>query len=370
VFDARLVRAAIVAFVLSRVVFFALAILGSQIAFLGKVYDGSVWETQIVLQSERVRPELQRVTMVGDAWWYRTIALNGYTTPQTRAFFPLFPLAVRTLAVTGDFTLDGMLLSNVAFACALLLLGPVALRGGLAIEDAERAVYYLAFFPTSYFLSLPVTESLFLALSLASVLAAYSGRWWLAGIFGGLAALARFPGVLLLLPLAFIFLDRRDRPWFRAAWLALIPAGTGLFLWYLGDPFAFVNAQSNWGREAGWFWEPLVGYVTHPQQAGEPWNLLALNFCVAALLLVAGLVLLAKRNWALGAYTLASVLVPLSSGSLQSISRYALVVFPLFFLLAMAGRKPFLDRIIFATSITLYGWLIAMMTLRVDFALA
>ncbi len=366
-------RAAIIAFVLSRGLFFALAIVGSQIAFLGKVYDGSVWETRIVLQSERLRPELQRVTMVGDAWWYRRIALEGYSTPQTRAFFPLYPLAVRAFAVTGDFTLDGMLLSNLAFACALLLLGPLAMRGGLAVEDAERAIYYLAFFPTSYFLSLPVTESLFLALSLASVLAAYTGRWWLAGIFGGLAALARFPGILLLLPLALIFIARRDRPLIRIAWLALVPAGTASFMWHLhraaGDSLAFVRVQSEWGREAGWFWRPLVDYASRPQQVGEPWNLLALNFFAAALLLIAGLVMLAQRKWAFSAYTFASVLVPLSSGSLQSISRYALAVFPLFFWLAIAGRKPAIDRIIFATSIVLHGWLIAMMTLRVDFAL-
>jgi hypothetical protein len=64
------------------------------------------------------------------------------------------------------------------------------------------------------------------------------------------------------------------------------------------------------------------------------------------------------------------VLLPLSTGSLQSIGRYGVVVFPLFLLLSVAGRRPLLDRIIFATFALLLGWLVAMMTLRVDFALA
>ena len=57
VLDRRLAGAAFASFVLSRAVCFAVLIAGSQIAFLGKVYSGTVWETRIELQAERVRPE-------------------------------------------------------------------------------------------------------------------------------------------------------------------------------------------------------------------------------------------------------------------------------------------------------------------------
>jgi hypothetical protein len=60
---------------------------------------------------------------------------------------------------------------------------------------------------------------------------------------------------------------------------------------------------------------------------GEPWNLLTFNFVVALLLLVCAGVLLVRRDYALGTYTLLAVLLALSSGSLQSMGRYALVVF-------------------------------------------
>jgi Gpi18-like mannosyltransferase len=376
-FDRRIVRAAIVAFVASRVLTFALLIVGSQIAFLGKVYSNTIWETRVLLQSERLRPELERVVMVGDAWWYRSIAVRGYDrspisgrTPNW-AFFPLYPVVVRVVSITGSFALDGMLVSNGAFLAALLLLGTAATRFGLTTEDAERAMFYLAFFPTSYFLSLPMTESLFLALSLGSILAAHEARWPLAGILGGLAALTRFPGILLVVPLALL---ARERWTWRAAWIALVPAGTGAFMAYLarttGDPLAFAHVQQHWNRAATWFWRPLAAFAAKPQAVGEPWNLLVLNFAVAVLLLAAGIILLARRQWALGAYTLASALLPLSTGSLQSIARYGLVVFPLFLVLAIAGRRSLVDRVVLATNILILGWLIAMMTLRVDFALA
>jgi Gpi18-like mannosyltransferase len=245
----------------------------------------------------------------------------------------------------------------------------------LSVEDSQRAIFYLAFFPTSYFLSLPMTESLFLALSLGSVLAARDGRWLIAGLLGGLAALTRFPGILLLVPLAIIFfIERRERPLWRVLALALVPAGTAVFMGHLsravGNPLAFAQAQGKWGRSAGFFWQPLVDYLADPRKVAEPWNLIALNFVMALLILGAGALLLYRRQWSAGAYALVSVLLPLSTGSLQSIARFALVIFPLFMVLAMAGRRSLVDRILFGTFVFLLGWLVALVTLGVDFALA
>jgi hypothetical protein len=378
--DRRLISAATMAFIVSRGLILLLLVAGSQTAFLGKVYSNSVWETRIVLQAERVRPELVRVAMVGDAWWYRSIALRGYDARVSPghvpnwAFFPLYPTLVAVLRVTGDFALDGMILSHAAFACALLLLGTLLTRCGYDVADAERAIFYLAFFPSSYFFSLPVTESLFLALSLGAMLAAVNDRWWLAGLLGGLAALTRAPGVLLILPLAITFIEHREQPRIRAAWLLLVPVGTGLFMWHLwrvtGDLLAFVHVQRNWGRTAQSFWTPLLSFVLHPGSVSEPWNLIALNFGVTLLLLCAGVALLAQRRWSFGAYALASALLPLSTGSLQSMVRYAAVIFPAFAWLGVLGRRQSVDRLITGIGITLLGWLVAFLILRVDFALA
>ncbi|HEX8618957.1 MAG TPA: hypothetical protein VF911_15345 [Thermoanaerobaculia bacterium] len=357
-----------------------LLVSGSQMAFLGKVYSESVWQTRIALDATRLRPELVRVAMVGDAWFYRSIALHGYDTRAVSgraanwAFFPLYPLVVRVSGPTGDFALDGMIVSHVAFGAALLLLGSLMTRISFEVADAERAIWYLAFFPSSYFFSLPMTESLFLALALGALLSGAEGRWWLAGVLGGLAALTRAPGVLLVLPLILMFVERRDRPWIKAGWLVLVPAGTGVFMWHLwhvtGDAFAFVHVQRNWGRAAQPFWVPLVEFVRHPGVVSEPWNLLALNFASTLLVVAAGVTLLMERRWALGLYALVCVLLPLSTGSLQSMARYTAVIFPVFAWLAVLGRRPAWDRAITGIGITLMGWLLALLILRVDVALA
>ena len=349
-------------------------------SFLGKVYSGSVWETRVDLQAERFRPELERMVLVGDAWWYRTVAVDGYDVaepadrPPNWAFFPLYPRLTAGLRITDSFALNGMIVSNIGFFASLVLLGLVAIRSGLPRDAAERAIYYLAFFPTSYFFSMPVTESLFLALSLGSIFFAHERRWWLAGTLGGLAALTRFQGILLVVPLALMFFRSRRRSRWELLWLGLIPAGTAFFMWELngvaGDPLAFVHAQSNWGRAPAFFLSPFASILNTPATVSTPWNFVVLNVFVALLLVVAGVIWLLRREWPLGAYTIVSVLLPLSTGSIQSVARYTLVVFPAFLLLSMVGRKPAADRIIIAVSAALFGWLTALMALRVDFALA
>jgi Gpi18-like mannosyltransferase len=374
-----LARTVLLSVIGSRALLFALLVFGSQLTFLQKVHSASVWETRAELSRARLLPELMRVSMPGDAWWYRSIAQHGYGlradagNAPNYAFFPLYPLLVRYARFTGDFTLDGMIVSNVAFAAALLLLGLVARRAGYSEEEAKRAIVALAFFPTSYFCSMPLPESLFLMLSLGSMLAGYSRRWALAAILGALAASTRLAGLLLLLPLA-LLLYRNEPKRIRSAWLLLVPAGTSAFIVYLhqltGDWRAFLNVQQSWGRSPGFFWTPIVNYLSHPSRVSEPWNLIAMNFAFALLLLIAAIALLRQKRWELSAYTAASLLLPLSTGSLQSLGRYSVVVFPLFLWLATCSRRPAVERVVFAILVTLFGWLIAMFTLRVDFALA
>lgn len=373
-------RAALLAGLVSRGLLFLLLVLGSQLAFLRKADGGSVWETKVVLEESRLMPELLRVSMPGDAWWYRSIAIDGYGPRRDAAgapnyaFFPLYPLLVRSVPVTGEFGLDGMLLSNAAFMVALVLLGRLSLHVGLTEAEAGRAIMCLAFFPTTYFCSMPLPESLFLALSLGSILLAYRRRWLLASLVGGLAALTRLPGVLLLVPLAVLYWEHERASLRKALWLVLVPCGTLAFLAFLhmttGSWRSFLLVQERWGRSPGLFWSPLVRYLRHPAVVGEPWNLIGLNFTFALLLLAAAVGLWMHKRHALAAYTLVSVLLPLSTGSLQSLGRYALVAFPLYLWLATFTRHEIIERLVFAVLVTLFGWLTALFILRLDFALA
>jgi hypothetical protein len=62
--------------------------------------------------------------------------------------------------------------------------------------------------------------------------------------------------------------------------------------------------------------------------------------------------------------------VALSSGLLQSQARYAMVFFPLFIVLGVAGRRPRVDAAIRTTSLILLVLITIMFCLRLDIALS
>jgi hypothetical protein len=134
-----------------------------------------------------------------DTGWYLKIAAFGYS-PQdgTAAYQPLYPFLVRLLAwFTQDYLLAALLVASLAALAAMLLLYEVVNQEGMGSSAALRSVFWLACFPTAFFLFAAYTDSLFLALVLGAWLAARKGRWLPAGLLGGLAALCRLQGALL-----------------------------------------------------------------------------------------------------------------------------------------------------------------------------
>jgi len=132
--------------------------------------------------------------------------------------------------------------------------------------------------------------------------------------------------------------------------LLLVPTGLISFMIYLqvitGNALAFKDAMAAWGRKAGFFFSPLFDYLAHPAVIAAHWDFRLLNFSAVAIALVCGIALLKRGQFALATYTLLAVLVALSSALLQSQARYAMVVFPVYMALAMAGRYPKIDQLI------------------------
>jgi len=296
-----------------------------------------------------------------DTGWYLDLAAHGYAPPadlahqmSNLAFFPLYPWLVRGLhallprAWQGDEArfLVAVALSN---ALAVAALAAVFLLVRDAFRDealARRTVLYLLLFPASFFLSCAYSESLFLLLAAATLLLAGRGRWWLAGACGILLGLARPSGVIVALPLAWMYLEARgfSLSRLRPDALAILGAPLGLaahgaHLAHLtGDPLAVFHAQAAWGRAVATPWRTLLEPSAFHPYMGH------LERAAAILVLALGLVLVALRQAPLALFTLASLAPILLSGTLMSATRLLVGAFPAFAALAWLGRREPVDR--------------------------
>jgi Gpi18-like mannosyltransferase len=187
-----------------------------------------------------------------DAVWYLRVADSGYGGSEARAaFFPLYPLLVRTLATPFGASPAALLVAAYAVALGAFLAALNLLYRLVALELgpplARPALLLLAVFPAALYFGAPYAESLFLALSVGAFYAARTGRWAWAGACAAAAAATRNSGVLLMLPLAIVWWSSRERDARGAAWLLLAPLGLGAYALYLGlaegDALLFLHAH-------------------------------------------------------------------------------------------------------------------------------
>ncbi len=383
----RSVRATLFAFTVSRVIVLVIFVLIGVLKTEPAEFPGHT-DVDISVAKAPIARIVRQEVLTADVNWYLSIAEQGYDhvpfTPDVKrnwAFFPLFPLLWHLASqVTGEFVFSGIALANICFLLALFMLHRVALLFGFNADDADRAVFYLAIFPVSYFFSVPLPESLFLMLTVGSFYFAKAERWWLAALCGALASATRTTGVLLLPALAVLYWEmyRPLRPVrnLRKDGLALLLIPTGLvsYMIYLraitGNALAFQGAQAAWGRKLGFFFTPLFNYLGHPGEIAAHWDFRSLNFFAMVIALACGLVLLKRRQFALGTYALLAVLVALSSALLQSQARYAMVVFPVYLVLATVGRRPKLNQLILAVFLALFALLSALFAAHYTLALS
>jgi hypothetical protein len=305
-----------------------------------------------------------------DSNWYLAIANDGYSPDASRAaFFPLYPLLVR-----GGHWLFGSPIAAGVVVSVLCLFGALVLLHRLTALEldapaADATVWLLALFPFSFFLSAVYSESLYLLLSVGAVYSARTDRWAWAGSLGALAALTRSAGLVLLVPLALIYWQRRRRLDADALWLVGVPLGIGVFCLGLalaglpaGAPF---HAQDVWMRSfAGPFvgvWDGTVAafdgirqllsgqrtQVYFPTAAGDPFSVARINLLLFGSLLLAVPAVVAVLRLlplAYGAYVLAALALPLSypvgPQPLMSLPRFELVLFPLFMWAGWAVSRP------------------------------
>ena len=294
-----------------------------------------------------------------DSGWYQKIAERGYYLEGAQsdvAFFPAYPYLARWLGkIVGSHWTAGLLISNFALLGALFYIYGIA-RRYLDEDRARQAAVFVLVFPTSFFFSTYYAESLALLATAAALYHYEHDQLLAAGAFGGLAALTRSAGVLLFPALLAGALHRRGwslrRLTPRMFYLLLIPAAFAAFMWILavqvGDPLAFAKAQGGWHRAAAF---PLFTIFKDAKSIdwGFPVTDYRQVFLVIDLLATLGIfwaaaASLRRLDLAHSVYAVLAVVFPLASGRVLSMLRFASCVVPIFVLLAMAAKRPWVDR--------------------------
>jgi hypothetical protein len=319
------------------------------------------------------RPGLARHFSTWDAQHYLLLSESGYCEGlESCAFYPLWPLVIRwfSLLTGASHLVAGMVLANVFSLAAWTIFYQVCARrfGG---SVAQWALAWLILFPGSLFYQFIYSESLFFLLVMMLWYGLERERYGWAWVAAFLLPLTRAIGAFAALPIAWFWLMRHGRGWFKqwgwlnaeqepvrgdraansvvAPWqgyalLTASPLGLAFYfglMWaWTGSPFEGIEAQKYWSAHAisnlwdvpkfvtGWF---------------SPWNLhdfkgSTLDRCIFLILLCAlPLIWRTGKDMALWSYVLG--IAPAMSGTFTSYTRFACCAFPMFIALAVLSKR-------------------------------
>lgn len=305
-----------------------------------------------------------------DSAWFHRIVEHGYSTRQSAAFLPVYPLVVRAVAwVVRNDVAAGMLVSLAAATGAAVLLERIA-RRHLPPAGARAAVVLFALYPLAFVFTAFYSDALFILFVALALDAAERGRALLAGVAGALAVDTRLLGLALVPALVIVFWPSRR----RLAAVLLLPFALAVWLLYchihFGDALATPHAEERyWQRQspsphAYWgelrSWEASISnLVLHlPAHGRYPdyvvlavKNLFDLAFLVAAIWLS----VLAWRRVgpALAVFSWATLVLvvgaPTKDEVLVGLPRFLLADLPLFLVLAsLHERRPRARELVYA----------------------
>jgi hypothetical protein len=303
-----------------------------------------------------------------DAKWYLSIVETGYQAPtdltqqiNNMAFYPFYPYLIKGLSTfipsswlsRSVFLVIGLLISNLAFLLAIILLYRFVKTWTADEIRARHTLEYLFVFPTSFYFSCFYSESLFFLLSIGAANAASKKKWLIASLLGSCLALTRPQGILIMIPLAWYYLAAYQ--WkvkalrFNIAWLGLIPTALALHFLYLhsitGSYWAPVLSQMAWGRGGSLF---LDIQQLLASSGADVFKIETLIWVIVFIMSLWGIKRLPSPG--LGIFTLAMLIMPVATGSVLSIGRFILVIFPVFILLSDLIRSPFLRKVVLSIS--------------------
>jgi len=305
-----------------------------------------------------------------DTNWFLKIAERGYS-PQdgSTAFFPLYPLLTHLLgSVIGDVFLASLLVSAFALIAALFLFHKVSIFYS-DIGSADRALVYLLTFPMAFFLFGGYAESTYLMFVLGSFLFAQRRRWPIAALLGAMAALTRGIGILLFIPLIYMWwVQGASRHWRDTFAIFLVPLGVLSYLGFTGLS-AFNSYRNAWHAGFALPWQHFSDFVmlivNHRLLPVDIFNMLT-----TVLFGILCLFIWLRLPRELGLYSISMYLLPLfginPGQPFVSMARYVIVIFPAFILLGQWGGNSWINRMIlylsfpaalyFSAQFWMWGW--------------
>ena len=307
-----------------------------------------------------------------DGEHYLAIAHHGYGNFE-QAFFPFFPWLVKSLVFPFKeslfaLLLSGLTISHVAFFIALFFFY-LLVQLDFDKRVAQLAVLFLLIFPASFFFGSVYSESLFLALALGSFYAARKKHWWLAGILGAFASATRIVGIFLLPALLWEWWEQRKtqnskiskaccfaiktQNLINLVFIFLIPLGLLFYMRQLAinynDPLMFFHAHSAFGAgrsidklillyQVFWRYFKMMATTKIDPLYYTVW----LEFLTAAgFLALLVFSYLKKIRISYLIFAALAYITPTLTGTLLSMPRLVLVLFPCFISLALIKNKLF-----------------------------
>ena len=263
------------------------------------------------------------------------------------AFFPLYPLLMHIVGTLlgVNYTIGGFIVSGLAYLAAIVGLFRLV-RAEFDEATARRAILYISIFPSAFFLFAPFTEALFLALVVWTIALARRGRWGWAALLAFGCGMTRAQGVLIAVPLAWeLFQQWRagSRRWPALVVPTLPVAGLAAvtaFTWFTTGWTAF-EVQQRWSRSYALPWNLLLASWRYIRTSGNIVE--AVNLALFLIFVVLTLLGLRRIPLTYTLYVATQLLLICTrapdNSPLVSTTRYLLVLFPAFIVLALLGRE-------------------------------
>ena len=368
------------AFIYSLIIFIILRVFFSMVLLIGIIQPSNVFPANN--HSAKVLSQYEEKNLFSKyflAPWYRwdtthyiELSDYGYDFDSVNTVWPpLYPFFIKLISFLIKPSLLAALLVSNLFTLISFILLYLYTQSLFSEETAKRTLFFLAIYPTSFFLIAGYTESLFLTCSIAVFMFLQKKNWLLAGLMSALATLVRNQGILLIIPILFelyeqYFTKKQFRSFVIHSFsLTYAPFVYVLFSLYvrfgLNENWPWVTLSKEWGQHFGWPWEGILGNITALCGRTIYFDItLPLIKILSVLLTLSAFYFLwfirHKIPVYLNLYSWATLFLILGKVENQSIMvstiRYLLVLFPVFISQALIIKNSRLVKFIFMLSTT------------------